>query len=178
MKYQELLYLARAVLEAHFNNKQVEIPENVKEKFGEDGACFITLTKEGELRGCIGSLEARQPLYEDVIENTINAACGDPRFLQLDEEELEEIKIELSVLSKPEKLKYKNSEDILERIDKNMGIVLKLGGRSATFLPQVWEQIPDKEVFLEQLAMKAGLGREDWKDAELWFYRVEKVEED
>jgi len=174
-KYQELLYLARAALESRFKDEEVEIPENVKEKYSEDGACFVTLTKNGSLRGCIGSLEARQALYKDVIENAINAGFRDFRFGVLDEDELDDVKIEISVLSKPSKL-GKGSE-VFDRINNNMGIILELDGRSATFLPQVWEQISDKVVFLEELAVKAGLGRDDWKDAELWSYEVEKAGE-
>ncbi len=174
-KYKELLKLARKVLENRFSGKKVEVSEEIKKKFGEKRACFVTLTKEGDLRGCIGSLEAYQLLYEDVIANVINAGFHDYRFEALEEDELEDIKIEISVLTKPEKLG--KGSGVFDKIDNKMGLILKLSGRSATFLPQVWEQIPEKKVFLEQLSMKAGLGREDWKDAEIWFYKVEKVSE-
>jgi len=174
-KYQELLFLARASLEAHFKGKNPEIPLNIKEKYSDKGACFVTLTKDGDLRGCIGSLEARQPLYEDVIQNTINAGFHDYRFPALEEDELEEIKIEISIISKPKKLgKGKN---VFDKIKKNMGIILNFEGTSATFLPQVWEQIPNKIVFLEELAQKAGLHPDDWKDADLKYYKVEKIKE-
>lgn len=178
-KYKELLFLARSALEAHFKGKEVEIPGDVKEKYGKRGACFVTLTKNGDLRGCIGSLEARQVLYQDVISNAVNAAFRDYRFDALKEDELKDIKIEISVLSKPKKLEFNDWRDLLEKIDDKMGIILKCSGRSATFLPQVWEQIPNKEIFLEELSMKADLDRDAWKDedCEVEFYRVEKVEE-
>jgi len=174
-KYKQLLKLARDVLESHLKGEEVKVSEDIKKKFKDKRACFVTLTKHGDLRGCIGSLEAHQLLYEDVIANVINAGFNDFRFMPLSKEELKDVKIEISVLTKPEKL-GKGSE-IFNKINNKMGLILKLSGRSATFLPQVWEQIPEKEVFLEQLSMKAGLGKEDWEDAEIWFYRVEKVKE-
>lgn len=174
-KYKELLYLARATLESWFKDREVDIPEDVKKKYSEKGACFVTLTKNNELRGCIGSLIAVRSLYEDVIDNAVNAAFHDPRFPELGEEELDDIKVEISVLSKPERLG--KGKEVFDKINKNMGIVLNYKGRSSTFLPQVWEQIPDKELFLEHLAMKAGLFRDDWKESDIDYYRVEKVEE-
>ena len=174
-KYKELLYLARAALESQFSGKEVEIPQNVRDKFSGKQACFVTLTKDGDLRGCIGSLEARQPLYQDVIDNAANAGFHDFRFSALDEEELEEVKIEISVLTEPEKLG--KGEDVFDKIDDKMGIILKCKGCSSTFLPQVWEQLPNKTVFLEQLSVKAGLDKDAWKESEIEFYRVEKVEE-
>jgi len=178
-KYRELLFLARAAIEAYITCREVDVPEDVKEKYGEIGACFVTLTEREDLRGCIGSLEARQALYQDVIDNAVNAGFKDYRFDPLDEEELRGIKIEVSVLSKSSKLEFDGWKDLLAKIDDKMGIVLKCGGRSATFLPQVWEQIPDKEIFLEELCMKAGLDGDSWKDedCEIEFYRVEKVSE-
>lgn len=176
-KYKELLYLARQALECQLSGKEVDVASNVKEKYGEDGACFVTLTIEGELRGCIGSLESRQALYLDVIENAVNAGFHDHRFNVLEEDELDEVKIEISILTKPEKIRYESPEDLLRKLDDKMGILLKSGGSSSTFLPQVWEQIPDKTVFLEELSRKAGLDKDAWKDGEIWFYRVEKVSE-
>lgn len=173
-----LLYLARSTLESHFQNKPLEIPTDIKQNFSENQACFVTLTKHGDLRGCIGSLQPHQSLYQDVINNTLNAAFNDFRFPLLEQEELEEIKIEISILTIPKKLEYKNEKDLLNKINNKMGIILNYQGHSATFLPQVWEQIPDKITFLEQLSMKAGLDKDAWKDAKIQYYEVEKVEED
>ncbi len=177
-EYEPLLNLAREAIESHFSGKDLEVSDEIKKKYKEKKACFVTLSEQGDLRGCVGSLEARQELWKDVIENAINAGFYDSRFPELEEEEFEGIGIEISVLSKPEKLEYQNSDDLLKKLDKDMGLILKKGFHSATFLPQVWEQIPDKEIFLEQLSMKAGLFKDDWKDAEIEFYRVDKVEED
>ena len=174
-KYQELLYLARQALESQLSGKEVDVASDVKSKYSEKQACFVTLTQEGELRGCIGSLEARQALYLDVIENTVNAGFHDHRFEVLEEDELDEVKIEISVLTKPEKLGV--GEKVFDKIDNKMGILLKCAGSSSTFLPQVWEQIPNKTVFLEELSVKAGLDKDAWKEGEIWFYRVEKVSE-
>ncbi len=173
-----LLKLARQAIESRFSRGDVNVSKEIKEKFSKDGACFVTITINRRLRGCIGSLEARQPLYQDVIDNAINAAFGDPRFLPLNSSELKNIKIEISVLSEPKKLKYESSADLLKKIDKDMGIILAKGFFSATFLPQVCEQISDKESFLEELSLKAGLPADAWKTAEVEFYRVEKIEED
>jgi len=173
--YEELLKVARETLESQVSGKEARVSEDIKKRYGKKQACFVTLTENGDLRGCIGSLEARQELWRDVIENTINAGFNDSRFPALTEEELVKIKIEISVLSKPEKLG--RGREVYDKIDNKMGIILKHDEGSATFLPQVWEQVPDKDVFLEQLSLKAGLFQDDWKESEIWFYRVEKVEE-
>ncbi len=173
----ELLQLARKALETQFNEEELVIPENVKKKYSVQKASFVTLTENSELRGCIGSLYPRQELYKDVIENAINAGFNDSRFAQLRESELEGIKIEVSVLSIPEKLEFKDDKDLLKKIDKDMGILLRKGFYSATFLPQVWEDIPDKKDFLEHLSRKAGLEKDAWKTANIFFYRVEKIKE-
>ncbi len=175
--YKELLSLARKAIESKLNNKKLEIPENVRKKYSEKKACFVTLTEKEELRGCIGSLEPRQELWKDVIENAIHAAFDDYRFPPLEKNELLKIKIEISVLSIPKKINFENEKELLEKIDKNMGIILKKGFNSATFLPQVWEEISNKKDFLEHLSLKAGLGRDAWKNAEIYCYRVEKIKE-
>ena len=175
-----LIHLARETLKFYFQNKQPPIPEQIKTKFSKNQACFVTLTKHGNLRGCIGSLQPRQPLCQDVTENTLNAAFNDYRFPQLTKQELKEIKIEISVLTIPKKLSSTSPEGLLDKINNKMGIILKKGFNSATFLPQVWEQIPDKTTFLEQLSIKAGLDKNAWKNpnTKIEYYKVEKVKED
>ncbi|MCX6747108.1 MAG: AmmeMemoRadiSam system protein A [Candidatus Pacearchaeota archaeon] len=174
---KELLSLARKTLEFHLKGKKLIIPESIKEKYSEKKACFVTLTKKNELRGCIGTLYPRQALYQDIVENAINAGFNDFRFPSLRENELLDIRIEISVLSVPERLEFKDNKELLKKIDKNMGIILKKGYNSATFLPQVWEEIPDKIEFLEHLSAKTGLEKNAWKDAEIYSYRVEKIKE-
>lgn len=173
---KELLKLAREAIECHLENKKIEVSKEIKKKYSEEKACFITLVENGELRGCIGSLEPRQELWKDVIENAVHAGFDDFRFFPLSKDELEKIKIEISILSVPKRLGV--GEEVFDKINKKMGIVLKEERRSATFLPQVWEQISDKTEFLEQLSLKAGLDKDAWKDAEILVYGVEKVEED
>jgi AmmeMemoRadiSam system protein A len=172
---KELLKLARETLECQFKDKEVKVSESIRKKFGKKGACFVTLTLGGELRGCIGSLEGHQELWKDVHDNSINAGFNDPRFNPLTINELKDVKIEISVLSSPQKLGV--GKDVYEKLDNKMGIVLKKGWNSATFLPQVWEQIPTKQEFLEHLSRKAGLSKDSWKDCEISYYRVKSVEE-
>lgn len=131
----------------------------------EDGASFITLTQDGKLRGCIGSLEAKRPLIEDIIANAKSAAFRDPRFEKLTREELNVTDIEVSVLTKPEFLEYENIEDLKNKIRPNIdGVILKLNSNQATFLPQVWEELPEFESFFGHLLSKAGLPMDSFKN--------------
>ena len=144
-------------------------------------ATFITLTEYEQLRGCIGHLEAIEPLYQDVIENAVNAAFFDFRFLPLDKKELNLIKIEISILTKPQPLDYQTPEDLINSLRKNIdGVIIKKGPFEATYLPQVWEQIPDKEEFLSSLCVKAGLPSDIWKKEklEVKIYQVESFKEE
>ena len=172
---KELLKLARETLKCQINGKSIKIDEDLKKKFSEKGACFVTLTINGELRGCIGSLEAHQELWKDVIDNSVNAGFNDPRFNPVSEDDLKDIKIEISVLSKPQKLGI--GMEVYDKIDNKMGIFIEKSGNRATFLPQVWEEIPSKKEFLENLSRKAGLSKDDWKNCEIYFYRVKSVKE-
>jgi AmmeMemoRadiSam system protein A len=176
-KYGELLKLARSAIESELNKEKLELNKEIKEKYSEIGASFVTLTEHKILRGCIGSLYPHQELYKDVIENAKHAAFDDYRFPQVKKSELSEIKIEISVLSVPKKLEFRNEKELLKKINKNMGIILKKGFSSATFLPQVWEEIPEKIDFLENLCVKAGIEKHLWKTSEIYFYRVEKLKE-
>ncbi|MFM8425799.1 MAG: AmmeMemoRadiSam system protein A [Chloroflexota bacterium] len=146
----------------------------------EDGASFVTLTIHNELRGCIGALEAHQPLVEDVREHAVAAALGDPRFLPVRESELDRIHIEVSRLTPPHELQYSNSKDLLVMLRPHVdGVILKHGFRRATFLPQVWEKIPDPEEFLQQLCYKMGERINLWRDTKLqvYTYQVEEFHE-
>ncbi len=154
----------------------VTLPERLQE----EGASFVTLTQRGELRGCIGSLTAHRALALDVRENAIAAAFADPRFPPVTPEELEELRIEISILSKPEPLTYPDAESLLMQLRPGVdGVVLKRGLQRATFLPQVWEQLPDPEQFLAQLCYKAGLPANAWRwpQVEISIYQVEKFKE-
>jgi AmmeMemoRadiSam system protein A len=173
----KLTKLARKTLRDYFKGKKFIPDEHTRNIYKEKQACFVTLTINGALRGCIGSLYPKEELWKDVQENAINAAIHDFRFSRLTEEELPKIKIEVSVLSLPKKINYTSENDLLMRVNSGKGFILKKGTASATFLPQVWEQIPDKIKFLEELSMKAGLNRNAWKTAELWSYTVNAEKE-
>ena len=136
-------------------------------------ASFVTLHKNAELRGCIGSLEAHQPLIDDIAEHAYAAAFQDPRFPQLQNNEFEQLEIEISVLSKPELMTFESEEDLLQQIRPEIdGLIIEHGYHRGTFLPSVWEQLPDKKEFLNHLKMKAGLSI-DWWDSAVKISRYE-----
>ena len=164
--YQELLKIARESIESRFENAELKVSEAIKKKYSAKQACFVTLTINGELRGCIGSLEARQELWKDVAENAQHAAFDDSRFESLSENELKKVKIELSVLTIPRKIEYKTEKE-LKKLIKNHGVIIKKGWNSATYLPQVWEDLPDSDEFLSSLCAKAGLSDDAWKSLDL-----------
>lgn len=142
----------------------------------EPGASFVTLKLEGELRGCIGSIEARRPLGEDVARNAHAAAYRDPRFPAVTPEEALRLRIEVSVLSQREPLAVADERDALAALRPGIdGIYLEYEGLSSTFLPQVWESLPAPEDFLGELKRKAGLPRGFWHPGmRLSRYTVEK----
>lgn len=146
----------------------VKIPVNTHDyspELQKEFATFVTLHKNGALRGCIGALEAYQPLINDVAEHAYAAAFSDPRFPQLEQSEFDQLEIEISVLGKPEAMKFKDEEDLLSQIRPNIdGLILESGYNRGTFLPSVWEQLPDKKDFLNHLKMKAGLPTQWWDD--------------
>jgi AmmeMemoRadiSam system protein A len=146
----------------------------------EKRACFVTLTKSGVLRGCIGHLLPQEPLYQAVAVNAHSAALRDPRFPPVQSDEVGQIRIEISVLTEPQPLQFSSPDDLLAKLQPHEdGVVLRMGFHSATFLPQVWAQIPDKEQFLSRLAEKAGCEPSAWraKDTTVSIYRVESFEE-
>ncbi len=146
----------------------------------EDGASFVTLTINGRLRGCIGTLEAYQPLAKDVQEHAVAAALQDPRFPMVRPVELPKIQIEISVLSPRVPLQFDDPKDLLEKIRPNVdGVVLQDGLRKATFLPQVWEKLPDPELFLSHLCRKMGSSADLWrkKPLDVYIYQVQEFHE-
>ncbi len=130
------------------------------------GAAFVTLTRGGELRGCIGSLEATRPLVEDVAQNAHAAAFRDPRFPPLSPVERDGLSIHISVLTPPEPLEVDSEEALLAAMRPGVdGFVLQEGNRRGTFLPSVWESLPEPRDFLRHLKLKAGLPPDHWSDA-------------
>jgi AmmeMemoRadiSam system protein A len=153
----------------------------VSEILRRDGTCFVTLTKRGGLRGCIGSLEARRPLVLDVRENAIAAAFHDPRFPPVHPDELDELRVEISVLSAPEPLSYDGPDDLIAKLRPGVdGVVIERGWNRATFLPQVWEKLPDPHEFLEHLCLKAYLSTDAYRQPglDVYTYQVEKFKEE
>lgn len=150
-----LLQIARGAIEGRLlgSARSVEAPW-----LAQTGATFVTLTCDGALRGCIGSLQAARPLGIDVAENALGAAFRDPRFSPVGAAEWPRCRVEVSLLSTPKALRFADEADLLEQISaREDGLVLEADGRRATFLPQVWESLPDKRQFLRELARKAGL---------------------
>ncbi len=129
-------------------------------------ATFVTLHKNGQLRGCIGALQVYQPLIQDVAEHAYAAAFSDPRFPALSQAEFPSLDIEISVLGEPEPISFQDEEDLLEQIRPGIdGLILEYGYNRGTFLPTVWEELPDKRDFLNHLKMKAGLPQQWWDNA-------------
>lgn len=143
------------------------------------GACFVTLTQQGALRGCIGSLEARRPLLADIKANAVAAAFQDPRFAPLADHELTRTEIEVSLLSTMRALTFASEAEALAQLRPGIdGVVLEFGARRSTFLPQVWEQVPDAETFMAHLKRKAGLPVSFWhQEVRLQRYTVSKWKE-
>lgn len=141
---------------------------------------FVTLKIDGQLRGCIGNLVPEKPLAQGVKDNAVNAAFNDPRFAPLSKEEFSRIQIEVSLLTEPKSLEYRDAQELLDKIRPNVdGLIIRKGPYSATFLPQVWEQLPEKKDFLQNLCMKAGLPSDEWKkgDLQIFTYQVRYFEE-
>lgn len=177
-----LLKTARQAIEMTLRGE--ELPpinrEELPPELLEPGACFVTLTKAGQLRGCVGSIEATQSLIQDVRDRAVGAAFGDPRFPSLTAPELETLEIEISTLTKPEPLFYESPEDLVRKLRVGVdGVILKGQLRRATFLPQVWEKLPDPELFLSRLCQKMGLAPDAWRYSKLEvdIYQVEKIAE-
>ena len=126
-------------------------------------ASFVTLHEQNQLRGCIGSLEPRWPLVKDVAQNACAAGFSDPRFPPLQAQELRQLELHISVLSVPEPIPVTSEQSLLDQLRPNIdGLILKKGAKRGTFLPSVWESLPDPEAFLRKLKLKAGLPQDYW----------------
>lgn len=156
------------------NPLQVE-PDRFETPLNEPGASFVTLHIGEELRGCIGSLQARRPLVRDVAENAFAAAFRDPRFAPLKAAELKSISLDISVLGRAERLVFDSEQDLLMQIRPELdGLILSDGNYRGTFLPSVWKSLPDARQFLQHLKLKAGLPADHWSDTlEVWRYTTE-----
>ena len=164
----EMLRVARASI-AHGlrQGRPLEVRiEDFDAALGEPRATFVTLNRQGRLRGCIGMLEAQRPLIRDVAENACAAAFRDPRFPPLTEVECDDLALHISVLSPSRALQFATENDLLQQLRPGIdGLILSDGARRGTFLPSVWEQLPGREQFLAHLKQKAGLPVDYWSDS-------------
>lgn len=177
-----LLRLAREALENGVRHQKLQPLDDTSltPRLREEGASFVTLTVRGQLRGCIGALEPYQPLAQDVREHSVAAALEDPRFPPVSERELNGIEIEVSRLTRPIPLDYKDADDLLSKLRPHVdGVILRDAFRRATFLPQVWEKIPDRAEFLDNLCYKMGASPDLWrrKHLDVLIYQVEEFRE-
>lgn len=161
-----MVTLARQTLEKHFDRNLSLTDDPHLSDQALQAACgtFVTLKKDNQLRGCIGSLTTRSPIVAGVRDNALNAAFHDPRFPSLEESELAQVQIEVSVLTEPVPLAYTDADDLTAKLRPGIdGVILRKGSASATFLPQVWDQLPQAEAFLSHLCMKAGMASDRWR---------------
>lgn len=181
-----LIRLARQTLMAHLGIAVDPAVQAAVEKalkapiFKAVRGTFVTLTMAGQLRGCIGHLTGIAAVAESVCQNAVSAGFHDPRFSPLTAAELEDVEIEISILTEPQLLDYADAEALIQHLRPRVdGIILAHRGASATFLPQVWQQLPAPEAFLSHLCMKAGLSAERWRkgDLEVSTYQVQPFEE-
>ncbi|MGD9330379.1 MAG: AmmeMemoRadiSam system protein A [Desulfobacterales bacterium] len=183
---QCLLRMARTTIAAHLKRPVADADRRaIEEALGDpifSSACgtFVTLKKDGHLRGCIGSLSSTVPLAENIRQNAVNAAFHDPRFPPLELDELDLILLEVSILTAPERLEYADADDLLALLRPGTdGVILRKGSASATFLPQVWKQLPRRQDFLSHLCLKAGLKSQAWREGDLQVqtYQVQSFKE-
>lgn len=178
-----LLRLARQSIEravTHHPPPEIDLA-SLSPRLVADGASFVTLTEAGELRGCIGALEPYQPLALDVREHAAAAATEDYRFPPVRQAELPQLHIEISRLTVPQPLAFDGPEDLLSKLRPGVdGVVLRHGFQRATFLPQVWEKLPDPEDFLANLCYKMGAPANLWRTrpVTVLVYQVEEFEEE
>src|SRR5690606_14974750 len=161
---RRLLGVARDAIGQRLAGRSVQVAvEDWPFTCARHGASFVTLTRDGELRGCIGTLEPREPLVTSVANNAVRAAFNDPRFTPLQHGELDEIAVAVSVLSPPVPMRFASQPDLLDQLRPGVdGLVLTCGRRRGTFLPSVWSQLPTPLEFLGGLKRKAGLSEHFW----------------
>ncbi|GMT45013.1 MAG: hypothetical protein IEMM0006_0845 [bacterium] len=191
---KELLQIARNAIECCFEgddslqNKIIQCRNKLIARYSalnvpvlkESLACFVTLSErdDDQLRGCIGNVETRkdETLLQNIISKSIMAAFMDSRFEPLEASELSEIKIEISIVSKPRPITFNTKEELFSLVE-GKGVVLQSGFRRATLLPQVWQQLPEPPEFLSHLALKAGISAMEYENASYEIYEVYSFEE-
>lgn len=171
-----LLQLARESIRARLTRHAADIDMPRDPVFTMKAATFVTLKIRGQLRGCIGTLEPSAPLWESIRRNAENAAFHDTRFRPLTEDELRDVHLDISILTQPRELEYSDAQDLVDKLRPHVdGVILHHGRAGATFLPQVWEQLPTPELFLGHLCRKAGLSENFWREhsPEIKIYQVQ-----
>jgi AmmeMemoRadiSam system protein A len=171
-----LLHLAREIIRSRLARQPADIDVPGDPVFAMKAATFVTLKLRGQLRGCIGTLEPSASLWESIRGNAENAAFHDTRFRPLTEGELQDVHLDISILTQPERLEYSDAGDLAAKLRPRVdGVILHHGRAGATFLPQVWEQLPTPELFLGQLCRKAGLHENFWREGfpEIEIYQVQ-----
>ena len=177
VRYTLMKELGQPVPQTKYNSLKSALSDAC---FQRTNGVFVTLTRSGQLRGCIGNLKSTDALVSGIRRNAINSAFHDPRFTPLSASELDEIEIEISILSEPQPLKYHDADDLLNTLRPHVdGVIIRKEAASATFLPQVWEQLPRPQDFLTHLCMKAGLASDAWQHSQLEVsrYQVQYFEE-
>jgi len=173
---QKLLSLARESIQVRLLfERDLQIDEAAfSPALQQQASSFVTLRKKDKLRGCIGALEASQPLVMDVVHHAAASAFEDPRFPAVTREEVAELRIEVSALTEPTPLSFSSEADLLSQLKPDEdGLIIEMGRHRATFLPTVWSSIPDKAQFMEQLKLKAGLSADFWSDnLKVWRYHA------
>ena len=178
-----LLAIARENIAVEFRKKRDKsvLPKtDLTDVLCENRGTFVSLHKKGDLRGCIGNIRPVKTIIEGVIDNAKHAAFNDSRFSPLSCEELEDTTIEVSILTRPEEIEYTDTADLMSKIRPGIdGVIIEKNYQSATFLPQVWQQLKDPGQFLDQLCLKAGLPQKEWKSGDLIVstYQVQVFEE-
>jgi AmmeMemoRadiSam system protein A len=157
-----LVELAKSSAESFTKSGKEFEAKNIPESLKENLACFVTIYKSGELRGCIGTLEPYEALYKSVIENAIAAVSRDRRFDPVAENELQYLEYEVSILTKPEKIYFTSREELFNKI-RGKGVTIEKGYYRSTYLPQVWEHFKNEEEFLSSLCRKAGMSGNEWE---------------
>lgn len=174
-----IINLVKIIIKASFE-KEKSLTINYSQVFDEAGACFVTLEKDGRLRGCIGSIIAHQPLINDLAAHSRDAAFNDYRFKPVTQDELKDLKVAVSILTHPKKIDFSDEDDLLNKMIPNKdGIIIRDGEYQAVYLPSVWEQLPDKKEFLNSLKQKAGLQADYFSDTfEAYWFETTYIKEE
>jgi len=183
MDKKVLLNIAKLAIAEELTGKRLINKDELIKKYpwlNEKGAVFVTLNENNQLRGCIGSIIAHRPLIDDLIHNAKASAFNDPRFTPLREDEFDKLDIEISILTPPKELPYKDIEDLRRKIRPQIdGVILQLGNHQATYLPSVWEQLNDFDSFFSTLCQKAGLSPNCLElHPNIFIYQAKKIKED